>query len=1030
MAIVVPIISSFDNKGIQKALKDFKSLEGAGQRGAFSLMGTTKAVNTAGKNFAKLGAIGAGLAGVIGGSLVSAAYESQKVMKQTDAIIKATGGAAGLTGDQVGKLSQKLSLQAGVDDELIQKSLNLLLTFKKVHNEAGKGNDIFNRTAQAVLDMGNVFGSTDRAAIQLGKALSDPEKGITALKRSGIDFTAQQKEQIKTLVASGKTLDAQKLILAEIESQVGGTAAATATGFDRMKVAIGNVQENLGNLLIPAVERFSTAIINNVLPVLDQFGEIVGEQGIGAGINFMVGSIVNGITKLGTFGKVIIGLTTGIVALNIATGVYKGTMTALNIVTTISNGAMKSLITSIGAAKVAMATAGAITAVLVAAGLAYGVYSSRKAEAAQTTKDLTGALLAEKSAQSGLLVELYNSSKTARAFIDTQDELGLSTDDLAQYVKSGTGVAAKYATAWKQADAQANGIQPTLIKYRELLGLSSDTSLIFVARIRNMVEQLEKMKGKQTELNAITALANKLSGVTGNETKNNIPTITDLAKVVETAAQKFDKFKTAVTAANSASRSMAEATKAVGSAQTNLTSATQKVIDAQTKLNQIVKGFGAGSTQAIAATKDLTTAQNNAARAAMTLTSATKAVVDAKKKLADLSKPADQRAIQVATDNVTQATIRLRDAERSVFDAKRKISDLNKAADPRTVQEATDNVTEASFRLLDAQEALNKARQSGTSREIAEAEIDVRSATNGVADANDRLVETQKAADPALLAQAQDDLTVAEIDAKNATGDLSDAQKILKDTQDGASPQELKDAQDELKQAQIDLTEATQAQADADDAVREAQKKLNEVVSGATKDSDTYKQALIDLQDAQKDEVDAIDNLSDAKYREFEATKALTKANILLQQSRKKLSAKQLKEAQKAVKDLTFVPVAPKATPISTGFENLDFGTTDFGGIDFSKIDFSGIDFSGIDLSGIATLASGGIVTKPTISLIGEGGEPEAVIPLSKLGGMGGGDVYNITINSKIADQTLPDLLVAELRKFNRRSGAIDIQVA
>jgi len=41
-----------------------------------------------------------------------------------------------------------------------------------------------------------------------------------------------------------------------------------------------------------------------------------------------------------------------------------------------------------------------------------------------------------------------------------------------------------------------------------------------------------------------------------------------------------------------------------------------------------------------------------------------------------------------------------------------------------------------------------------------------------------------------------------------------------------------------------------------------------------------------------------------------------------------------------------------------------------------------------------------------------------------------GGDVYNITINSKIADQTLPDVLVAELRKFNRRSGAIDIQVA
>jgi hypothetical protein len=41
-----------------------------------------------------------------------------------------------------------------------------------------------------------------------------------------------------------------------------------------------------------------------------------------------------------------------------------------------------------------------------------------------------------------------------------------------------------------------------------------------------------------------------------------------------------------------------------------------------------------------------------------------------------------------------------------------------------------------------------------------------------------------------------------------------------------------------------------------------------------------------------------------------------------------------------------------------------------------------------------------------------------------------GGDECNITINSKIADATLPDVLVAELRKFNRRSGAINIQVA
>jgi len=873
MAIVVPIISSFDNRGIQKAIADFKNLNGAGQRSAFALMNTNKAVNTAAKNFAKLGAVGLGLAGVIGGSLVKAAYESQKVMKQTDAIIKATGGAAGLTTDQIGKLSQKLSLQAGVDDELIQSSLNLLLTFKKVHNEAGAGNDIFNRTAQAVLDMGNVFGSTDRAALQLGKALSDPVKGLTALKKSGIDFTDQQKEQIKTLVASGRSLDAQKLILAEIESQVGGTAKATATGFDRMKVAIGNVQENLGNLLLPTVERLSNAIVDNVLPVLDQFKEIVGEQGIGAGVNFLVGSLLNGINNLGAFGKIVLGVTGGIIALNIATGVYKGTMMALNVVTTLGSAAMKTLIEGIGAAKIAMATAGAITAVLVAAGIAYGVYSGRKAEAAKTTKDLTGALLAEKSAQSGLLVELYNSSKTARAFIDTQNALGLSTDDLAQYVSKGTGAASKFTEAWKKADAQANGIQPTLIAFRNILGLSSETSLVYVAKIRNLVEQLDKMKTKQTELNAIQELANKLTGTTGKETTDLTPKIDTIAKVVETAAQKFEKFNTALFGAANSNKSFTAAVKAAKDAQTDLATATQNVLTAQTRLNQIAAGYGAGSTQASEARKELTQAEREAERAGYALET-------------------------------------------------------------------------ANFAVKDAQDALTEAQ---------------------------------------------------------ATGD----------------PTKIRQAQIDLAEAQLSVKDSIDAVTTSTNNVAAAQKTLNEIVNGASTESETYKDALIDLQKAQKDEVDAIDNLSDAKLRELEATKALAKANLLLKMTKGKLTSKQMKSAMKSIDELKVASIVPTATAASGA------GSSSTG----AGFDFSGLDFSGFNIGGLATLASGGIVTKPTLALIAEGGESEAVIPLSKLGGMGG-DVYNITINSKIADQTLPDLLVAELRKFNRRSGAIDIQVA
>jgi type II secretory pathway pseudopilin PulG len=194
---------------------------------------------------------------------------------------------------------------------------------------------------------------------------------------------------------------------------------------------------------------------------------------------------------------------------------------------------------------------------------------------------------------------------------------------------------------------------------------------------------------------------------------------------------------------------------------------------------------------------------------------------------------------------------------------------------------------------------------------------------------------------------------------------------------------------------------------------------LNEKINGATAGSVAYTEALKTLNEAQKTEVGAIDGLRTAKEREIETTKALVKANLLLQKSRKKLTKKQIKEAEKLVDKLQ----TPVSVPSPTSLPSIP-------SFDFGNFDFSGLDLSGIDFSGIGGLAKGGIVTKPTLTWVGEGGESEAVIPLSKMGDMGGGDVYNITINSKIADATLPDVLVAELRKFNRRSGAINIQVA
>jgi len=183
------------------------------------------------------------------------AQEARKVAAQTAAVIKSTGGAANISAPQVGKLADKLSLLAGVDDEAVQGAENLLLTFTNVRNQVGAGNDIFNQATGTLLDMATAL-HTDASggAIQLGKALNDPTKGIAALTRVGVTFTAQQKDQIKALQASGDILGAQKIILKELNTEFGGSAAAAATAEDKFSVTFKNIEEQLGTALLPVID--------------------------------------------------------------------------------------------------------------------------------------------------------------------------------------------------------------------------------------------------------------------------------------------------------------------------------------------------------------------------------------------------------------------------------------------------------------------------------------------------------------------------------------------------------------------------------------------------------------------------------------------------------------------------------------------------------------------------------------------------------------------------------------------------------
>ena len=260
-------------------LGEFKKLTAATQGAQNSLSGLQKRASGVARGIGRVvGALGLslGFAAMVRGfkDTTAAAEEARVADERIDAIAKSMnefGSQAEKTTRRIKDYAQQQSLLVGVDDEVIKATQAKLLTFRNLTKTAGEMGGAFDRATDAAIDMAAAgFGTAESNATQLGKALQDPIKGITALNRAGITFTEDQKELIKTLVESGKVLEAQDMILKEIESQVGGTAAATVTATERMNIAFGEVQEAVGQVLLPILEKFSAWFVS-VLPSIQNF---------------------------------------------------------------------------------------------------------------------------------------------------------------------------------------------------------------------------------------------------------------------------------------------------------------------------------------------------------------------------------------------------------------------------------------------------------------------------------------------------------------------------------------------------------------------------------------------------------------------------------------------------------------------------------------------------------------------------------------------------------------------------------------
>ena len=256
-------LQSFVSKasdGIGQLKQHFSAFSSGFATGWNMVMGPIKKVlGSLAKVTLALGAVAAAsvaLAAVVAIRFSREAIGLYKVQEESEmrlaAALKATGGAAGFTAKELQAYASSLQEVTKFGDEQTLAAMARLTTFKSIQG------DIFKRATEAAMDLAETgFGSLETNIIQLGKALEDPAIGLTALRRVGVTFTQQQQEQIKSLVEANRLYEAQEILLAAVEGQVGGVARAMAltdTGkIEQAENAIGDLKEEIGKELIPSL---------------------------------------------------------------------------------------------------------------------------------------------------------------------------------------------------------------------------------------------------------------------------------------------------------------------------------------------------------------------------------------------------------------------------------------------------------------------------------------------------------------------------------------------------------------------------------------------------------------------------------------------------------------------------------------------------------------------------------------------------------------------------------------------------------
>jgi hypothetical protein len=238
MALSIPIVSEFDGKGIDKAIKEFKQLETVGEKAQFAIK--KAAIPAAAAITAVAGALG------LAAKAAAEDEQQQAILANTmQNVVGATDATVAATEDMIAAMSRA----TGTADSELRPAFSALLVGTKNVGDA--------TTALSLAQDISVATGTDLVTVSdaLAKAYAGNMKGLQALS-----------PEMKGLIKDGASLDVVMMALADNFGGAAAASAKTAAGqFKILKNSLDETTESIGAALLPVVQA--------VLPFLQRFAD-------------------------------------------------------------------------------------------------------------------------------------------------------------------------------------------------------------------------------------------------------------------------------------------------------------------------------------------------------------------------------------------------------------------------------------------------------------------------------------------------------------------------------------------------------------------------------------------------------------------------------------------------------------------------------------------------------------------------------------------------------------------------------------